>query len=58
MVKAAPYQPIFNAGELGPRLAARTDFTKYQAGCSVLENRSAWAKAASCAGPAPATSPR
>jgi len=38
MVKAAPYQPIFNAGELGPRLAARTDFTKYQAGCSVLEN--------------------
>jgi hypothetical protein len=31
-------QPSFNAGELSPRLAARTDFDKYKSGVETLEN--------------------
>jgi len=32
------FTPSFNAGELSPRLAARTDFVKYPAGLEKLEN--------------------
>jgi hypothetical protein len=34
MPKVSPIQNSFNAGELSPRLAGRTDFDKYRAGCS------------------------
>lgn len=38
MTRASPYQPSGNAGELSPRLHARTDFTKYGAGWETCEN--------------------
>src|SRR3990167_5242215 len=38
MAKATPLRASFNAGELNPRLAARSDFDKYKNGCEVLEN--------------------
>lgn len=38
MPKVSPIQSSFNAGELSPRLAGRTDFDKYRAGCHKLEN--------------------
>ena len=38
MPRAAPLQPSLNAGELGPRMVARTDFAKYPLGCATLEN--------------------
>ena len=38
MAKANPLRSSYNAGELSPRLAARTDFDKYKNGCEVLEN--------------------
>lgn len=38
MVNANPLQSAWNAGELSPRLAARTNFDKYKNGASVLEN--------------------
>jgi len=37
-VKAQPLKPAWNAGELSPRLGARTDFDKYKNGAEVLEN--------------------
>jgi len=36
--RIAPLSPSFNAGELSPRLAARTDFAKYQAGLETCLN--------------------
>lgn len=38
MPRVHPLAPSFNAGELSPRLAARTDFQKYPAGLETLEN--------------------
>ncbi len=38
MPKADPLKPSYNAGELSPLLAARTDFAKYRNGCETLEN--------------------
>lgn len=38
MTKSAPYLPSSNAGELSPRLHARTDFVKYQNGRELVEN--------------------
>lgn len=38
MPRATPIQPSFNAGELSPRMVARTDFAKYPLGCATLEN--------------------
>jgi len=38
MGKEAPILQTFDAGELSPLLAARTDLAKYPNGCSVLEN--------------------
>ena len=38
MPRSNPYTPSFNAGELSPRLAARTDFTKYPAGLETCVN--------------------
>ena len=38
MVNITSYQPSFNAGELSPRMAARSDFAKFQAGAAVAEN--------------------
>lgn len=37
-MRASPILTNFNAGELSPRLAGRTDYEKYASGCSVLEN--------------------
>lgn len=37
-MKAAPIITALNAGELSPALEGRTDLSKYQAGCKVLEN--------------------
>jgi len=36
--RAQPLKPAFNAGELSPKLAARTDLDKYKKGLAVLEN--------------------
>ena len=33
-----PLKPAWNAGELSPRLGARTDFDKYKHGAEILEN--------------------
>lgn len=38
MPRANPLQAAFNAGELGPRLAARVDFAKYQNAGARVEN--------------------
>lgn len=38
MPKSNPFQPSFNAGELSPRLAARTDFGKYPSGLETCLN--------------------
>lgn len=38
MVRLNPYAPSGNAGELSPRLHARTDFSKYSAASAILEN--------------------
>lgn len=38
MPRSNPLQPSFNAGELSPRLAARTDFAKYPAGVETAVN--------------------
>lgn len=38
MPRLHDFAPSFNAGELSPRLAARTDFTKYRAGLETCEN--------------------
>lgn len=38
MVRVHPLVPSFNAGELSPRLWARTDFSKYAAGLETVEN--------------------
>jgi hypothetical protein len=38
MSKANPIVAAFNAGRLGPRLQARVDLVKYQAGCTEIEN--------------------
>jgi len=38
MAKVAPILQTFDAGELSPLLAARTDLAKYPNGCAVLEN--------------------
>lgn len=38
MAIAQPLKPSWNAGELSPRLGARTDFDKYKNGAEVLEN--------------------
>jgi len=38
LVASHPLKPSFNAGELSPRLAARTDLDKYANGVEVLEN--------------------
>ena len=38
MVAANPLKPKYNAGELSPRLAARTDLDRYQNGVEVMEN--------------------
>ncbi|MGF1593836.1 MAG: choice-of-anchor R domain-containing protein [Kiloniellaceae bacterium] len=38
MPRANPLQAAFNAGELGPRLAARVDFAKYRNAGSRVEN--------------------
>lgn len=38
MPRANPLQPSFNAGELGPRLAARVDFAKYRSAGARVEN--------------------
>ena len=38
MASANPLVQAFNAGRLGPRLQARVDLAKYQAGCNELEN--------------------
>jgi hypothetical protein len=38
MPKVSPIQNSFNAGELSPNLAGRTDFDKYRSGCFKLEN--------------------
>lgn len=38
MPRANPLTPSFNAGEITPRLAARTDFAKYPSGLETCEN--------------------
>ena len=38
MVKATPLTSSVNAGEFGPRMAARVDFAKYPNACETLEN--------------------
>jgi hypothetical protein len=38
MVRANPYLPAGNAGEMSPRMAARTDFQKYPQGSAQLVN--------------------
>lgn len=38
MARATPLQPGVNAGELSPRMVARTDFQKYPLGVAILEN--------------------
>jgi hypothetical protein len=38
MARYHPYQAAFNAGELSPKLWARTDFAKYLAALELLEN--------------------
>jgi hypothetical protein len=38
MARAAPAQVAFNSGELSRSLDARTDYTKYPSGCSVMRN--------------------
>ena len=38
MPRSNPFTPSFNAGELTPRLAARTDFSKYPAGLETAVN--------------------
>ena len=38
MARAHPLQAAFNAGEIGPRLAARVDFAKYQNAAARVEN--------------------
>ncbi|NIA72528.1 hypothetical protein HBA54_28465, partial [Pelagibius litoralis] len=38
MPRANPLQAAFNAGEIGPRMAARVDFAKYQNAGSRVEN--------------------
>jgi hypothetical protein len=38
MPKASPLLATFNAGELSPRLDARSDLQKYANGCRILEN--------------------
>lgn len=38
MVRVQDFQPSFNAGELTPRLAARTDFSKYRSGLETCLN--------------------
>lgn len=38
MAKATPFKGNFNAGELSPRIDARTDQVKYGGGCSILQN--------------------
>lgn len=37
-MRASPILTSFNGGELSPRLEGRTDYEKYQSGCSVLQN--------------------
>lgn len=38
MPRSNPYQPSLNAGELSPRLSARTDFSKFPAGLETAVN--------------------
>ena len=38
MTRISDYQPSFNAGELSPRLWARTDFAKYRSGLETVIN--------------------
>jgi hypothetical protein len=38
MPRVDDFAPSFNVGELSPRLAARTDFSKYRAGMETCEN--------------------
>lgn len=38
MPRSNPYTPAFSAGELSPRLWARTDFSKYSRGLELCEN--------------------
>jgi hypothetical protein len=38
VARVNPLQPAFNAGEIGPRMAARVDFAKYAAAAAVCEN--------------------
>lgn len=38
MPRVHEYKPSFNAGELSPRLHARTDFAKYRSGLEICEN--------------------
>lgn len=38
MPRIEPFVPSLNAGELSPRLHARTDFVKYSAGLAICEN--------------------
>jgi hypothetical protein len=38
MATATPLKPAWNAGELSPRLGARTDLNKYKNGADILEN--------------------
>lgn len=38
MPRSNPFQPSFNAGEITPRLAARTDFSKYSSGLETAVN--------------------
>jgi hypothetical protein len=37
-MRASPILSSFNGGELSPRLEGRTEYEKYQTGCSVLSN--------------------
>lgn len=37
-MRASPILSNFNGGELSPRLEGRTEYEKYQSGCSVLSN--------------------
>ena len=38
MPRSSPFQPSFNAGEITPRLAARTDFSKYPSALETAVN--------------------
>ena len=40
--RVASIQNVFNAGELSPKMAARTDFAKYHNGCETLKNFVPW----------------